>query len=157
MSDSTWSAALGLKTLDGGPATGLEGRVWLVVNVASHCGFTPQYEGLEALQRELGGPSFTVIGVPCNQFGAQEPGSPDEIAKFCETRFGVTFPLLEKQAVNGEGRSPLYRHLVGEGPDIRWNFEKFVVDAAGRVTARFGSRVRPESFELREAIAAAMV
>ncbi|MFO0750957.1 MAG: glutathione peroxidase [Myxococcota bacterium] len=153
----SWYEGLGLKRLDGS-AVGdeLAGKALLVVNVASACGYTPQYKGLVTLHGELGGDGFAVVGVPCNQFGAQEPGTPEEIATFCETRYAVDFPLLEKQEVNGAGRSALYRHLIGGGADIKWNFEKFVVDKDGKVTARFGSKVRPEDAELRTAVAAAI-
>lgn len=147
-----------LTRLDGSPlpAHELEGKVCLFVNVASHCGYTPQYRGLQALQDALADKGFTVVGVPCNQFGAQEPGSPEEIAAFCQRSYGVSFPLLEKQEVNGPGRSPLYTLLVGSeaggGADVKWNFEKFLVDRSGRVVARFPSRVEPEGAELRTAI-----
>lgn len=150
-----WYSELGLKTLEGEPVGGaLDGKAWVVVNVASFCGYTPQYAGLQQLASES--PELAVVGVPCNQFGAQEPGGADEIRSFCETRFGVTFPMLEKQEVNGPQRSALYRHLVGDGEDIRWNFEKFVVDRAGRVVARFPSRARPDDPALRQAIAEAL-
>ena len=152
----TWYHDLALKKLDGSPlGDELADKVLLVVNVASYCGFTPQYEGLVALHHELA-KDFAVVGVPCNQFGAQEPGSADDIATFCATHYNVDFPLLAKQDVNGAERSPLYRHLIGDGPDIRWNFEKFVVDRAGRVRARFGSRTRPEDAVLRTAVVDAL-
>ena len=154
-----------LVRLDGSPlpAAALRGRRILFVNVASRCGLTPQYEGLEALQRAHGGEGsggfaggFTVIGVPCNQFGRQEPGTAEEIQAFCSSSYGVTFPLLEKQEVNGPGRSALYRHLVGSeaggGKDIEWNFAKFLVDGDGRVLARFAPTVPPEDPAIRAAI-----
>ncbi len=150
-----WYSELGLTTLGGNPLGGeLDGKVWVVVNVASHCGYTSQYAGLQMLAAE--NPDIVVVGVPCNQFGGQEPGTAEEIASFCDSRFGVTFPLLEKQDVNGANRSPLFRHLIGEGEDIRWNFEKFVVGRDGAVTARFASRVRPDDAPLTQAIAAAL-
>ena len=153
----SWYRDLDLKKLDGSPVgDALAGKVLLVVNVASYCGYTPQYEGLVALHHELEGGAFAVVGVPCNQFGAQEPGTADDIATFCTTRYAVDFPLLEKQEVNGPDRSSLYRHLVGDGADLRWNFEKFVVDKDGRVRARFGSRTRPEDGALRTAIVEAL-
>lgn len=154
----TWFSSLDLKDLHGQPlpASALDGKAVLFVNVASYCGYTRQYEGLVALQKEADEAGFTVIGVPCNQFGAQEPGTADQIATFCETTFGVNFPLLEKQDVNGPARSSLYRHLVGDGADIRWNFEKFVVASDGRVVARFGSGTRPEDPAIREALANAL-
>jgi glutathione peroxidase len=139
----------------------------LVVNVASKCGFTPQYEGLEALHREFGPRGLTVIGMPCNQFLFQEPGSDVEIAEFCSLNYDVTFPLLAKGRVNGRGTEPLFRELRrGKDPEgasgiVRWNFEKFVVDAdpadgsAPRV-ARFRSSVTPEDPALRAAVEAAL-
>ena len=134
------------------------GKVTLLVNVASKCGLTPQYEGLEALQRELGGERFTVLGVPCNQFGGQEPGSAEEIATFCSTTYGVSFPMSEKVEVNGEGRHAVYDVLTttadaeGHSGDIRWNFEKFLLTRDGEVAARFGPLVAPDAPELRDAI-----
>ncbi|MGP3708814.1 glutathione peroxidase [Gordonia paraffinivorans] len=121
----------------------------LVVNVASKCGLTPQYEGLEQLAKIYGEKGLTVVGVPCNQFMGQEPGTPEEIATFCSTTYGVTFPLLEKTDVNGDARHPLYAELTqhpdadGEAGDIQWNFEKFLVDADGRVVNRFRPRTEP--------------
>jgi glutathione peroxidase len=137
-------------------------RVALVVNVASKCGLTPQYEKLEALQLELGGDDFTVIGVPCNQFGEQEPGSSDEIATFCSTTYGVTFPMSAKIEVNGEGRDALYDELTakpdaeGKAGDIQWNFEKFVVGRDGSVLGRFRPLVEPDDAALRSCIAEAI-
>ncbi|MFF7968323.1 glutathione peroxidase [Streptomyces sp. NPDC007903] len=136
------------------------GQAVLVVNVASKCGLTPQYTGLERLQERFGGRGFTVLGVPCNQFMGQEPGSADEIAEFCSATYGVTFPLTEKVEVNGDGRHPLYDRLTGfadaEGHtgDIRWNFEKFLIGRDGRVTARFAPQTEPESAEVVSAIEA---
>lgn len=143
--------------LDGTTATarGIVGdHVALVVNVASRCGLTPQYAGLERLQERYGDAGLTVIGVPCNQFGGQEPGTSEEIATFCSATYGVTFPLTEKIEVNGPGRHPLYAGLVevpdekGRTGDIAWNFEKFVVDRSGAVVARFGPQVQPEDERL---------
>ena len=137
-----------------------KGKVVLVVNVASACGLTPQYEGLEALQKELGPQGFDVLGFPCNQFGAQEPGTEGEIATFCETSFGVTFPMFSKVEVNGEGTAPLYAHLKAEAKeasgkdDIEWNFTKFLIDGAGNVVKRFEPMVTPE--EIEPAIVAAL-
>ncbi|XVQ83305.1 glutathione peroxidase [Microbispora siamensis] len=136
----------------------LGGGAALVVNVASRCGLTPQYEGLVALQRAYAGRGFTVVGVPCNQFMGQEPGSAEEIKEFCSTTYGVDFPLLEKTEVNGPGRHPLYAELTavpdaeGEAGDIQWNFEKFLVAADGQVVARFRPRAVPEAPEITEAI-----
>ncbi len=139
------------------PPETLAGKAVLFVNVASRCGFTPQYAGLQALHDAHKDEGLVVVGVPCNQFGAQEPGSAEEIATFCERNYGVTFPILEKQAVNGPKRSPLYASLVGSpaggGGDIKWNFEKFLVGRDGQVRARFGSDATPQG----EAITAAVV
>jgi glutathione peroxidase len=123
-------------------------RVVLVVNVASRCGLTPQYAGLQALHDRYADQGFSVLGVPCNQFGGQEPGSAGEIEEFCQMNYGVTFPLTEKVEVNGPGRHPLYRELIGGGDDIRWNFEKFVVAPDGEVAARFGPQVEPQDGQL---------
>ena len=156
----TQLSALSLTRLDGTPQPSLAGKVVLFVNVASRCGYTPQYEGLQKLFLELEPRGFTIVGTPCNQFLSQEPGSPEEIATFCKLNYGVTFPLLEKQEVNGRGRSPLYQYLIyspaGGGTDIGWNFEKFVVGKDGTVRARFPSKVTPDAPELRAAIEAAL-
>ena len=146
-----------LTALDGSALPSLEGRTVLVVNVASKCGLTPQYEGLERLQQRFGGASFTVLGVPCNQFMGQEPGTPEEILTFCSSTYGVTFPLTEKIEVNGDGRHRLYSELTavadaaGEAGDVQWNFEKFLVGADGSVQ-RFRPTVDPEADELVAAI-----
>src|ERR1700746_3717446 len=138
----------------------LEGREVLVVNVASKCGLTPQYTGLEDLQKRFADRGFTVLGVPCNQFGGQEPGSADEIQTFCSTTYGVTFPLTEKVDVNGQQRHPLYQLLTGipdgsgQAGDIQWNFEKFLVSPAGQIVARFRPTTEPGSSEVVEAIEA---
>jgi glutathione peroxidase len=134
------------------------GVATLVVNVASRCGLTPQYEGLERLQKRFADRGFSVLGVPCNQFGGQEPGSSEQIAEFCSATYGVSFPLTEKVEVNGAGRHPLYAELVdvpdaeGYTGDIRWNFEKFLIDPSGKVAARFSPRTDPESDEVVSAI-----
>ncbi|GGW37690.1 MULTISPECIES: glutathione peroxidase [Streptomyces] len=134
------------------------GQAVLIVNVASKCGLTPQYNGLEKLQERYAAQGFTVLGVPCNQFLGQEPGSAEEIAEFCSATYGVTFPLTEKAEVNGDGRHALYERLVGfadgEGHsgDIRWNFEKFLVGRDGAVAARFSPQTEPESAEIVAAI-----
>jgi len=138
------------------------GVATLVVNVASKCGLTPQYNGLERLQEKYAGRGFTVLGVPCNQFGGQEPGSAAEISEFCSATYGVTFPLTEKVDVNGDARHPLYAEMVGvrdaEGynGDIRWNFEKFLIGPSGEVVARFDPRVEPEDEQVVAAIEAAL-
>jgi glutathione peroxidase len=132
---------------------GLSGTVTLVVNVASKCGLTPQYTGLEQLHERFAGRGFTVLGVPCNQFGGQEPGTSEEIAEFCSTTYGVTFPLTEKIEVNGPGRHPLYQTLTetpdseGNAGDVIWNFEKFLVGGDGKVIARFRPQVKPEQLD----------
>ena len=151
-----------LNTLAGGPldATELDGRAVLVVNVASRCGLTPQYTGLERLQERYGERGFTVLGVPCNQFGEQEPGSAEEIHTFCSTTYGVSFPMTEKLDVNGAERHPLYSTLsatadqAGEAGDVQWNFEKFLISPEGRPVARFRPMIEPESDELTAAIEA---
>jgi glutathione peroxidase len=153
-----------ISTLDGKPdLLGQQrGKVALVVNVASKCGLTPQYEGLERLHERYAEQGFTVLGFPCNQFLEQEPGSPEEIATFCSTTYGVTFPLSEKIEVNGPERHDLYDELTptedseGHSGDIRWNFEKFLVGADGEVIARFAPQVEPESPEIVEAIEGAL-
>jgi glutathione peroxidase len=138
----------------------LRGKVALAVNVASRCGLTPQYAGLEQLQRELGAEGFTVVGFPCNQFGAQEPGSADEIRSFCETRYGVSFPLAAKLEVNGAGRDPLYAWLTnpanGFAGDIEWNFEKFLIGRDGRLLRRYPPTVKPDDKGLLQDIADAL-
>ena len=143
-----------LTQLDGNPLNPdtVEGKVVLFVNVASKCGLTPQYEGLVDLHAGFHNRGFTVIGVPCNQFGAQEPGTAEEIQSFCSTHYDVNFPLLEKQDVNGDGRSALYQHLVGDGPDISWNFGKILVGRSGKVLSRFEPQVTLEDSRLRTAI-----
>jgi glutathione peroxidase len=153
-----------LRTLSGQPATlgDLAGRTLLVVNVASRCGLTPQYAGLEELQRRYGGRGFSVVGFPCNQFGAQEPGTEEEIATFCSASYGVTFPMMAKIEVNGPGRHPLYAELTarpdasGQAGDIQWNFEKFLVGPDGKVTGRFRPRTEPQAPELTAAIEASL-
>ncbi|MBB3037410.1 glutathione peroxidase [Hoyosella altamirensis] len=149
-----------LKTLNGAPASLADygGRALLIVNVASRCGLTPQYRELEKLATEYADRGLTVIGIPCNQFGGQEPGTADEIATFCSTTYGVTFPLMEKVEVNGEGRHPLYAELTqtaddaGEAGDIQWNFEKFLVAPDGTTVRRFRPRTAPDAPEVVEAI-----
>jgi glutathione peroxidase len=147
--------------LDGTPATLGEitgGRPALVVNVASRCGLTPQYTALEQLQETYGDRGFTVVGVPCNQFGGQEPGTAEEIEEFCSTTYGVTFPMTEKVEVNGPGRHPVYKDLVevgdekGQAGDITWNFEKFLLDGSGSVVARFSPSVVPDDPRVVEAV-----
>jgi glutathione peroxidase len=150
-----------INALDGSPADlhDYDGRAVLVVNVASRCGLTPQYTGLEQIHEQYAGRGFTVLGVPCNQFGAQEPGTAEEIATFCSTSYGVTFPMTEKVEVNGDGRHPLYQQLVdvpdsddGHTGDIRWNFEKFLIAPGGEIVARFNPMVEPTSAEISDAL-----
>jgi glutathione peroxidase len=153
-----------INSLDGdaGVLAEQKGKVTLLVNVASFCGLTPQYEGLESLHERFGAQGFSVVGVPCNQFGAQEPGTADEIKTFCSTNFNVTFPLSEKIEVNGDGRHPLYQQLTstadGEGHtgDIRWNFEKFLIGRDGEVLERFSPMVEPENADIVGAIEQAL-
>jgi glutathione peroxidase len=150
-----------INALDGSPADlhDYDGKAVLVVNVASRCGLTPQYTGLEQIHEQYADRGFTVLGVPCNQFGAQEPGTAEEIATFCSTSYGVTFPMTEKVEVNGDGRHPLYQQLVdvpdtadGHTGDIRWNFEKFLVAPGGEIVARFNPMVEPTSAEVSDAL-----
>jgi glutathione peroxidase len=149
-----------IQSLDGAPAnlSQYKDKAVLLVNVASKCGLTPQYTGLEQLHEKYKDKGFTVLGVPCNQFGGQEPGSPEEIQEFCSTSYGVTFPMTEKVDVNGDDRHELYKQLVdtadseGHTGDIRWNFEKFVIAPGGEVVARFSPLTEPEAPELVETI-----
>jgi glutathione peroxidase len=154
-----------LTTLAGEPTTFGEltgGAAALVVNVASRCGYTSQYEYLEALHRELNPRGFTVIGVPCNEFGGEEPGTAAQIQQFCSRNYGVSFPMTEKVKVNGKGRSLLYAALVnardesGYAGKVRWNFEKFLVAPDGRVVGRFNSETPPDAPQIREAIEAVL-
>ena len=153
-----------IRTLAGEPSTlgDHKGKALLLVNVASKCGLTPQYAGLERLHEQYEARGFAVLGFPCNQFMGQEPGSPEEIATFCSTTYGVTFPLYEKIDVNGAGRHPIYAALTaapdaeGNAGDIQWNFEKFVVDPDGEVVARFRPGTDPEAPEVVSAIESAL-
>ncbi len=151
-----------IATLDGGALPDLSGKAVLVVNVASKCGLTPQYEGLERLQERFADKGFTVLGVPCNQFAGQEPGTAEDIATFCSATYGVTFPLTEKVDVNGPERHSLYSALTatedasGDAGDVQWNFEKFLVAPGGAIVARFRPRTDPESDEVVAAITAAL-
>ena len=149
-----------INALDGSPVDlhDFEDREVLLVNVASKCGLTPQYTGLEELQKRYADRGYTVLGVPFNQFGGQVPGSSEEIAEFCSATYGVTFPMTEKVEVNGDGRHALYQQLVevpdneGHTGDIRWNFEKFLVAPGGKIVARFNPMVEPTSDTVTEAI-----
>ncbi len=153
-----------ISALDGGPLDlgQFAGKATLVVNVASRCGLTPQYAGLEELHERYKDRGFSVLGVPCNQFAGQEPGTAEEIATFCSTTYGVTFPMTEKVDVNGVHRHPLYQELTvtedseGEAGDVKWNFEKFLVAPDGRVVGRFRPMVAPDAPELISAIEAVL-
>ncbi len=153
-----------LTTLDGRPTTlaELSDGATLVVNVASKCGLTPQYTALEKLAKDYRDRGLTVVGVPCNQFMGQEPGTAEEIQEFCSTTYGVTFPLLEKTDVNGDDRHPLYTELTktadadGQAGDIQWNFEKFLVAPGGEVVHRFRPRTEPDAPEVISAIEAVL-
>ncbi len=143
------------KTLKGDPANlaAYRGKVSLVVNVASKCGYTPQYEGLEKLQKDIGGKDFNVLGFPCNDFGGQGPGTAQEIEQFCKLTYGVTFPMFEKVVTKaGPTQSPIYSFLGATGNLPAWNFSKYVVDKEGKVVAFFPSKITPDSPELRAAI-----
>lgn len=153
-----------MKSLDGKEVelSDYKGKVLMVVNVASQCGLTPQYEQLQALHEKYKDKGLAVLGFPCNQFGKQEPGSSDEIRDFCTKNYGVTFDLFSKIDVNGDDASPLYKHLKsldtkpkGEG-DITWNFEKFLIDREGNVVARFAPRTKPDDAEVVKAIESAL-
>ena len=145
-------ASLPVRTADGATQdlSAWRGKVLLIVNTASQCGFTPQYAALEALWRRYGDRGFAVLAFPCNQFGAQEPGSAEEIQSFCSTRYDVTFPIFGKIDVNGPGTAPLYSHLKAQAPGllgsqaIKWNFTKFLVDRDGKVVRRYAPMTKPE-------------
>lgn len=153
-----------LRTLSGAPASLADhrGKALLIVNVASKCGLTPQYTGLEELHKRYADRGFTVLGVPSNQFLGQEPGTSAQIAEFCSATYGVTFPMFEKADVNGDGRHPLYTELVkaadaeGEAGDVQWNFEKFLVSADGEVIGRFRPKTVPDSEEIVSAVESAL-
>jgi glutathione peroxidase len=149
-----------LNRIDGQPLaeSELRGKAVLIVNVASRCGLTPQYEGLERLQRRYGDAGFTVLGVTCNQFAGQEPGTPEEIQQFCSATYGASFPLTEKLDVNGRQSHPLYDWLTsandaeGEAGEVQWNFEKFLISPAGEIVARFRPTIEPEDDRVTSAI-----
>ena len=153
---------LKLKDIDGQDTTlaAYKGKVLLIVNVASKCGYTKQYAGLEALQQKYQKQGFTVLGFPCNQFGGQEPGSNEEIKQFCSSKFNGTFPLFDKIDVNGANRNPLYVMLAGKDApypgDIKWNFNKFLIGKDGKILERYDSKVTPDSEQLTKAIEAAL-
>ena len=144
-----------LNSIDGKPAplSAYQGKVVLIVNVASRCGFTPQYAGLEALYEKYKDRGFTILGFPANNFGGQEPGTNEEIKTFCSSKYNVTFPMYSKISVKGDDKAPLYQFLTAAtGSEIQWNFTKFLVDKNGKVVARFEPKVTPESPEVTEAI-----
>lgn len=151
-----------VKDIDGknSSLSAYKGKVMLIVNVASRCGYTPQYDGLEAIHEKYRAKGFAVLGFPCNQFGGQEPGTNEEIKQFCSSKYHVTFPMYDKIEVNGEHRHPLYVELAGEKSpfpgDIKWNFGKFLVGKDGKILKRFDSKVKPDSPEMTEAIEAAL-
>jgi glutathione peroxidase len=155
-------ADIPLKDIDGKDTSlkAYAGKAVLIVNVASKCGYTKQYEGLEAIYRKYKDQGFVVLGFPCNQFGGQEAGTLAEIKEFCTSKFDVTFPMFSKIEVNGAGRHPLYAALAGEGAkfpgDIKWNFNKFLIGRDGQVVERFESKVTPESEEMTKAIVGAL-
>ena len=161
---STENPLLGLNLVDlrgkPVPVKNLKDKVVLVVNVASRCGFTGQYKGLQKLYQKYQKSGLMVLGVPCNQFGWQEPGNADEIQSFCSSKYQVTFPILKKQKVRGDEKTPLYRYLVnskiGDESEVRWNFEKFLVDRKGQVVARFRSSTEPSDKEVLAAIEKAL-
>ncbi len=151
-----------LKDIDGKDTSlkAYQGKVLLIVNVASKCGFTPQYEGLEAIQKKYQDKAFTVLGFPCNDFGSQEPGSTEEIKQFCSSKYSVTFPMFDKLHVKGAEQHPLYAALTGKDSpfpgDIKWNFGKFVIGRDGKILKRFDSQVKPESPQVTGAIESAL-
>lgn len=151
-----------VKDIDGKPTTlnAYQGKVLLIVNVASRCGFTPQYTALEATYKKYSDQGFVILGFPCNQFGGQEPGNDEEIKQFCTSKFSVTFPLFDKIDVNGPNRHPLYEQLAGQNSpfpgDIGWNFTKFLIGKDGRILKRFDSKTRPDSPEVVAAVEAAL-
>jgi glutathione peroxidase len=153
---------LKLKDIDGKDTSlaAYKGKVILIVNVASKCGFTPQYKGLEATYEKYKDKGFVILGFPCNQFGSQEPGTNEEIKQFCSSKYSVTFPLFDKIEVNGANRHPLYVALAGEKSpfpgNIKWNFNKFLIGKDGKILQRFDSKVTPESEELTKAVEAAL-
>lgn len=153
---------IALKDINGQPTSlaAHDGKVVLVVNVASECGLTPQYKALEALHQRFKARGFTIVGVPCNDFGGQEPGSNDQIKTFCSTKYNVTFPLLDKVHVKGPEQHPLYAHLTGKEAkfpgDVKWNFGKFLIGADGQVLKRFEPATTPDAAEVIAAIEAAL-
>jgi glutathione peroxidase len=153
---------IAVKDIDGKPATlsAYKGKVILIVNVASHCGFTPQYKALEATYNKYADQGFVILGFPCNQFGEQEPGTDEEIKQFCTSKYFITFPMFDKIEVNGANRHPLYELLAGKDSpfpgDITWNFNKFLIGKDGKILNRFDSKITPDSAEITAAIEGAI-
>jgi glutathione peroxidase len=153
---------IAVKDIDGKDTTlgAYKGKVILIVNVASKCGFTPQYKNLEAVYEKYKGQGFVILGFPCNQFGGQEPGTDEEIKQFCTSKYFITFPLFDKIEVNGSNRHPLYVALAGENSpfpgNITWNFNKFLISRDGKILKRFDSKIKPDAPEATEAIEAAI-
>lgn len=149
---------IAIKDIDGKDTTlkAYAGKVLLIVNVASECGYTPQYAGLQALHEKMSGKGLAVLGFPCNDFGGQEPGAEAVIKNFCTENYKVTFPMFSKVSIQGEAKHPLYAALQSAAGDVGWNFEKFLVGKDGKVLKRFSSDVEPDSPELTEAIEAAL-
>ncbi|HYO80347.1 MAG TPA: glutathione peroxidase [Bryobacteraceae bacterium] len=143
-----------LKGIDGNqvPLSQYKGKALLFVNVASQCGYTPQYAGLQALYEKYKDRGLVIIGVPANDFGSQEPGTDTEIKEFCSRKYNVTFPMMSKVSVKGSGMTPLYTYLTQTGGDVKWNFTKFLVDKEGRIVERFESKVKPDAPELTAAV-----
>ena len=138
------------------PLSKFQNQTLLLVNVASECGLTPQYQALQELYTQYQPQGFSVLALPCNQFGGQEPGTESEIKEFCISKFSVTFPMTSKIEVNGPNRHPLYQWLIGDGEDIQWNFEKFLVSSDGRILGRYSPRVQPDDPELLDDIRSAL-
>ncbi len=147
-----------MKSIDGKPASmaDYKGKVLLIVNVASQCGFTPQYTGLEALYEKYKAQGLVLIGVPANNFGGQEPGSDEEIKTFCTRKYSVTFPMMSKVSVKGDDKTPLYQYLTNSTSEVKWNFTKFLVGKDGKVIQKFDSPVKPDASELTSAIEKAL-
>jgi glutathione peroxidase len=148
-----------LNTIDGAPAplSAYKGKVVLLVNVASKCGYTPQYAGLEKLYEKYKAKGFVIVGVPANNFGGQEPGTNEEIKTFCSRNYNVTFPMMSKVSVKGKDQTPLYTYLTGQtGSEIQWNFTKFLIDKKGNIVSRFESAVTPEAQDMTAAIEKAL-
>jgi glutathione peroxidase len=147
-----------MKSIDGksAPFSAYKGKVLLIVNVASRCGYTPQYAGLQALYDKYKDRGLVLVGVPANNFGGQEPGTDDEIKTFCSRNYGVTFPMMSKVSVQGDDKTPLYQYLTAEKGEVKWNFTKFLVGKDGKVMTRFDSAVKPDSAELAGAIEKAL-